>query len=174
MRKKILFAIVLLCLALTACGKDDLLESLEVTEAETKSIFDVSEDFEKFTETQGIEKIETSTPSEIQEVQEVDAQLETVSNINIQEKLTEEQAQYIDILLSSNTSRSDLENALKSGVFDTLSLEEKKEVISEMELQLTDDELVDTVDEELLESLLDESNKKMQEDALNSELATFD
>lgn len=174
MKKKVLFAIMLLCLALTACGKDESLESLEVTEAETKSIFDVSEDFEKFTETQGIEKIEISTPSEIQEVQEVDAQLETVSNINIQEKLTEEQAQYIDILLSSNPSKSDLENALKSEVFDTLSLEEKEEVISEMELQLTDDELVDDVDEELLESLLDESNKKMQNDIKNGELATFD
>lgn len=171
MRKKILFAIMLLSLALTACSKDDPLETVEVTEAETKSIFDVSEDFEKFTETQGIEKIEISTPSD---VQKIEAELETVSNINIQEKLTEEQAQYIDVLLSSNPSKSDLENALKSEVFDTLSLEEKEEVISEMELQLTDDVLVDDVDEELLESLLDESNKKMQNDIKNGELATFD
>lgn len=173
MKKKILFAIVLLCLALTACGKDEHLESLEVTEAETKSIFDVSEDFEKFTETQGIEKIEISTPSD---VQKIEAELETVSNINIQEKLTEEQAQYIDVLLSSNPSKSDLEKALNDKIFNTLSLEEKEEfkLQMEQERQLADDELVDDVDEELLESLLDESNKKMQEDALNGELATFD
>lgn len=48
MKKKILFAIVLLSLALTACSKDDPAESLEVTEAETKSQFDISEDFENF------------------------------------------------------------------------------------------------------------------------------
>lgn len=173
MKKSLLLTTMLMCLVLSACSKDEPLESIEATEAETKSKFDISEDFENFIETQGIEKIETSTPSEIQEVE---AQLETVSNTNIQEKLTEEQAQYLDILLSSNPSKSDLENALKSEVFDTLSLEEKAEfkLQIEQELQLTDEELVGTVDEELLDSLLEESNKKMQNDKENSELATFD
>lgn len=47
MRKKILFAIMLLSLALAGCSKDEPLD-LEATEAETKSQFDISEDFENF------------------------------------------------------------------------------------------------------------------------------
>ena len=174
MKKSLLLTIFIMCLVLTACRKEEPLENLEkATEVETKSKFDISEDYANFIEKQETKQEQASTIESVeQEQDDVIAQLETVSNINIQEKLTEEQAQYIDVLLSSGTSKLAIKNVLNAEIFNTLTSEEKKTIILELEQenQLTGSEFVNN---EADEELLYESNKKMQEDIKNGELATF-
>lgn len=155
MKKKILFAIVLLCLALTACSKDDTLESLEVTEAETKSIFDVSEDFEKFTDES------LATPGSAFSIMDEDARLtikteqetaESNSNIN-SEKIQLENGQE-EVTQSETTSTE-----------QSLDIDNKKEGVK-----------VEEMPQELKEAIEAQNNKEVKEglDIISSYLETLE
>lgn len=158
MKKKILFAIVFLCLALTACGKDEPLESLEVTEAETKSIFDVSEDFENFiSESLATPGSALSTMDE--EVRlTIETEQETAegdSNIN-SEKIQLENKQE-EVTQSEKTETTSTEQSL--------GIDNKKEEVK-----------VEEMPQELKEAIEAQNNKEVKEglDIISSYLETLE
>lgn len=155
MKKKVLFAIMLLCLALTACGKDEPLESLEVTEAETKSIFDVSEDFENFISES------LATPGSALSVMDEEVRLtieteqetaESNSNIN-SEKIQLENGQE-EVTQSETTSTE-----------QSLDIDNKKEGVK-----------VEEMPQELKEAIEAQNNKEVKEglDIISSYLETLE
>lgn len=132
MKKKILFAIMLLCLTLTACGKDEPLESLEVTEAETKSQFDISEDFENFIS----ESLATpgSALSTMDEEVRVTTEQETEENKNLD--LTKSELSQSEVTASIGTKelQTDKENLkteveeMPKGLKEAIEAQNNKEV----------------------------------------------
>lgn len=132
MKKKILFAIMLLCLTLTACGKDEPLESLEVTEAETKSQFDISEDFENFIS----ESLATpgSALSVMDEEVRVTTEQETEENKNLD--LTKSELSQSEVTASIGTKelQTDKENLkteveeMPKGLKEAIEAQNNKEV----------------------------------------------
>lgn len=156
MKKKILFATMLLCLALTACGKDEPLESLEATEAETKSEFDISEDFEDFineslaTPTSAISVMDEDVRLTIETEQET---AEGDSNIN-SEKIQLENEQE-EVTQSETTETTSAEQSL--------DIDNKKEEVK-----------VEEMPQELKEAIEAQNNKEVKEglDIINAYLET--
>lgn len=138
MKKKILFAIVLLSLALTACSKDDPAESLKVTEAETKSQFDISEDFENFIS----ESLATpgSALSVMDEEVRVTTEQETEENKNLDLIKSELSQSEVTASIGTKELQTDKENLkteveeMPKGLKEAIEAQNNKEVQEDLAL----------------------------------------
>ena len=105
MRKSLFLIIFIICLALTACRKEQPLESLEVAETETKSKFDISEDFEAFVDMENCKSTNFAI-SAMNEGERIAVE-ESTENIGIDHEQEQEQ----EVKECLNTLHTDNENS---------------------------------------------------------------